>query len=279
MLSETVNIAKLPKEIFKSFIEYLDAKDTLSLASTCKNIKHGLDLSKLDDNFSNKFQKKHHWRGEYNDRERLWFRFNSFAINKNVHTVLFRCTFHDQGWGNRKSKLIIYEKENFQDNEGKMVAVSPIAEHHSTSLALEFQPKPEKKYTMSFIVGGGGGHELFVHEPSICILFFHNRGFTQAAKIYQQDSFFMRTFVTAVIDSFLRRIERNEILDDEELVTSLSTIGINPTNIDSLSSLKQFLHWLAQMDAVTDTDMHTDNGDELENMHYHDDSDDYEESD
>jgi hypothetical protein len=135
----------------------------------------------------------------------------SFYFSNLIHSVKFSCYYKDQGWGNRKGNIFITEKPNQEqhkdekdqeqkrrccslrrvdddihdddeegnnsdDDIGRIIAKSPLAEHHETKCELIFRPKPGFTYCLCYKVGGGGGHcinvrdiklESFVHSACI----------------------------------------------------------------------------------------------------------------
>ena len=47
---------------------------------------------------------------------------------------------------------------------GRIIAESPIAEHHETKYESSFRPKPGFMYCLCYRIGGGGGHTLIVRD-------------------------------------------------------------------------------------------------------------------
>lgn len=50
------------------------------------------------------------------------------------------------------------------ENLGKIIRSSPLAEHHLTRCELVFRPKSGFSYDLCYIVGGGGGHSIVVTD-------------------------------------------------------------------------------------------------------------------
>jgi hypothetical protein len=239
---------QLPKDMYTKIADYLDCpEDALALGRTCKQIKDDLNLAILDDTYSNQLSNQH-WIDGVVSVETVWFKFLHILPYNQVHTVQFRCKFKDQGWGNRKGTLGIKEDDIDGSNDShKCVASSPTAEHHETDLILEFQPKPGHTYTMFRYVGQGGGHQLFVTNPSIRLLTY-NREFVQNAKTFQNDlslvqSNFGIQMVIANIDFLLKGVESGED-QDSNLVSPFTSVGIDTSNVDKLNSIKIFFTML-----------------------------------
>ncbi len=240
---------QLPQEIHKKIGMFLKPEDALDLSSTSKHMREGIDLAPLNDTFSHKEQlKDQHWYGGYadGDREKIWFRFMPLFLQDKVHTIKFTCEFKDQGWGNRKSRLYIREDKNDGNHQGEVIAETPIAEHHATNVTLEFQPRPGKNYTMCFVVGGGGGHELFVRNARILTLVY-GRTIANIASLFQKNALvplvnnqFGVAMMKSSIDILIRSLDRGEE-QDESLSSCFTDIGIDTTKKDILKAIKNFI--------------------------------------
>ena len=96
------------------------------------------------------------------------------------HSVTLKCTWRDQGWGNRKSQLFvvgrnrrnaslpIIPRPQWNIQNGHVLYSSPIAEHREQQLTITFYPRDDvDTYHLWYKVGGGGGHELFVNNLKV----------------------------------------------------------------------------------------------------------------
>ncbi len=229
---------------------FLQPQDALSLSSTSKGMRKSLDLAILNDTFSHEEHlKDQRWYGRREDGglEKTWFRFMPlFLVQDKVHTVRFSCEYKDQGWGNRKSRLFIREDKNGDNYQGDIVASTPIAEHHATNVTLEFQPRPGKNYTMCFVVGGGGGHELFVRNARISTLVY-GRTIASIASLFQKNELvpllnnqFGAAMMKSSIDSLIGSLDRGEE-QDESISSCFTDIGVDTTKKDILEAMKDFI--------------------------------------
>ena len=114
---------------------------------------------------------------------------------QHIHTVILRCEWKDQGWGNRKGMLSIVADggkapDDYQPWSPAVVAGKEPAPHSYESLELRFRPPPtddeapvlhgafvsrldvQRTYTLCARAGGGGGHALSVKDLTVRILAF-----------------------------------------------------------------------------------------------------------
>ena len=244
----------LSSDIHVTISEFLNKTDVIHFASTCKTIKNNLGLVTFYDSFSYNFEKSYRWNGSYNngDREMYWFHLTPNILkSKKIHTIRFRCAWKDQGWGNRKGRLIIREdsaKNQYTNNNGQANLVghkifeTNIAEHQYTSLKIHFQPEPGKTYTMSYVVGGGGGHELCIKNPKVSMLIYNGQRLDDVSSILihhpslsplLSSRFGIKTMVGA-IDILIQK-------QDAYFLSIFLDIGVDATDLDLLKSMKDFL--------------------------------------
>jgi len=246
----------LPREILIRVSKYLQSGEAMDLASTCSTIRHGLDLGPIDDIFSHDLSDQS-W-DEHNTGHvgnyMLWFRFMPLFLQSYIHTVQFECEFQDQGWGNRKGKISIFEVES---DSLKTMASSPTAEHHETNLKLEFQPQPGKNYAIHYRVGGGGGHRLLVRKPRIRTLIYGRqmgivlRAFQVKSLIPHIRNTFVAKMMIVNLDLLIGSIGRNE--DQDEGVSSLFVeMGFDTQNIEVLNSIRKFLDEVTKWQEVNE---------------------------
>ncbi len=248
-------------DLKKRIADYLCARDAIALSKTCKAIHNDLDLKALIDDYSyfRNIKKEHVFRPvDYHggDKERIWARLSPKVLPNPVHSMVFSCTFHDQGWGNRKGKIFIRKDKNDYNYQGDIVVESGLVDHEETELFLEFCPEPGKKYTLCYVIGGGGGHELYVKDAQVTTLFYYSKGVIEAANILRKkdmipirDSKFGISMLLGVIDRLIKDNEMTpygkqdpEIPDDDALAQSIAATGINPFNNDELEAMKIFLN-------------------------------------
>jgi len=98
----------------------------------------------------------------------------------NVHTVVLKCRWVDQGWGNRKGMLSIVAPggtapNDYADWGADVMCGQEPAPHTEEPLTLSFRPpvcsrEPNMTYTICARAGGGGGHSLTVSNLRVRIL-------------------------------------------------------------------------------------------------------------
>ena len=76
---------------------------------------------------------------------------------------VLECTWHDQGWGNRKGMIFA------RNPGGAWRALAPsVAPHESTRLSVEIPPELRgERVQFGYRVGGGGGHSLSITAAAI----------------------------------------------------------------------------------------------------------------
>lgn len=257
------NLHNINPDIKKRITDFLSPWDAISLSKTCRTIHSDLDLRILIDDYSysRSLKKEHNFRPmDYHEgeRERIWFRLFPIVLTNPIHTMKFSFSAKDQGWGNRKGRIFIRQDKNENNYQGDIVAEAPLIAHEEKEMYLEFRPEQGQKYTMCYVIGGGGGHELYIRDPKIQTLFYHNGGVVDAANILRKkdivpirDSNFGVTLLIGVVD---RLIQDHSVMNDsnqgpkndsgDSLAYSLASIGIDPHNVQSLRALKKFLEQL-----------------------------------
>jgi hypothetical protein len=161
---------QFPPEINVGIAKFLPLRDALNYQNSCKQLKNDVDLHLMENALPFTIDNQH-WRGDYltGDTRRVWLRLNPLLLPDIVHSVIFRCRFNDQNWGNRKGVVYISElqPDAVASDLGSVICTSHTAFHHSTDLCLAFKPKPGLIYALCYKVGGGGGHELFVNDAQV----------------------------------------------------------------------------------------------------------------
>jgi hypothetical protein len=97
----------------------------------------------------------------------------------NAHTVVVKCRWMDQGWGNRKGMLSMVANGGRAPNEYKpwsedVVAGAEPAPHEMEPMTLSFRPgdetDPRQPYSIWRRIGGGGGHRLRVRDLCVRVI-------------------------------------------------------------------------------------------------------------
>ena len=158
-------------------VELLAAEDALRFA-TASRLCRTVRLEKTVGDWH--LQREHTWHNEaarYSAHE--W---QPLAIDRQltVHSVVLKCRWVDQGWGNRKGMLSIVAPGGAAPDDyaawgAQVVCGQEPAPHREEPLTLRFRPsacsrEPNATYTICARAGGGGGHSLTVSNVSVRIL-------------------------------------------------------------------------------------------------------------
>ena len=96
-----------------------------------------------------------------------------------AHTVYLKCSWSDQGWGNRKGMLSVVANggrapDDYKPRSEKVVCHEYPAPHRPSPLCLSFRPDAEDEtnhpYSIWVRIGGGGGHSLDVRNLCVRVL-------------------------------------------------------------------------------------------------------------
>ena len=155
----------------------LPAKDALAFAAVCRDCRvvrlaPPLKLKETKQTWHNPSSRysAHEWQDlplDANTRRR-------------AHSVLLKCRWQDQGWGNRKGMLSVVAEGGTAPNDytrwsEKVLAGAEPAPHDQQPLALSFRAPegaelpPCKLFARA---GGGGGHSLTVSQLCVRALVF-----------------------------------------------------------------------------------------------------------
>jgi len=170
---------ELPDEIMPKIAGYLPPLDTIHLNNTSKILHSKLSLtSSCPRQILTKFS-----RGDCDDDLHYGFQV-PVPHQFSCHSVLLSLVWRDQGWGNRKGRIVIEAEEKSHvprtsgrrcDN-GRVVHTSGTAPHSAKRLGITFQPKESETYHLWYAVGGGGGHNVHLSNVRIQILVLGDPG-------------------------------------------------------------------------------------------------------
>jgi len=102
------------------------------------------------------------------DASNAWFETEQ---HEDIEAVHFDFSWRDQGWGNRKGQISIYQ-DGGSASGGSLLWNSPIAEHRQTTesftlLADTYNFLDSTKLFFEYKVGGGGGHSLRISDAAV----------------------------------------------------------------------------------------------------------------
>jgi len=174
-------LEQLSKEIHIAIASFLGFGDVVNYQSTCQKLKRAVQLhclhkaTTMTRKISNIFEGRGNGDDNVHTFERIGGGYSSFYFFHLIHSVKLSFAFKDQGWGNRKGQIYIIEKQEGEEekkvhvhyltsdnNLGRIIQTSPLAEHHLTNCELVFKPQSGCMYDFCYKVGGGGGHSISV---------------------------------------------------------------------------------------------------------------------
>ena len=164
---EQVGLLALPVEILISITTFLPMKDLAAFGATCK-VSHSL-LPAVEEYSLPRFESS-----ERDDRHHV---LSCLELNEG-RPVEFeaRAQVKDQGWGNRKSRLLLYLVR-----DGERVAYIDLFgvfthnwkdEHVNLGRDNDITKAWKQGDTLQlrYCVGGGGGHQIFVREFYLSVM-------------------------------------------------------------------------------------------------------------
>jgi hypothetical protein len=161
--------------------------DALSTA----NVKDSLGLGVMR-NIQPK-NTSHHWGGESGDKPHFWqdLPLETYTSINNFYSLRVKLTWHNQGWGNRKGKVMVMKHmikgddkevpaQNFQTGTipgGVVIYETPeMAPHNAEEMEFGVMLDPlsstKYKYSLWVIVGGGCGHALTLTDLRLSALVY-----------------------------------------------------------------------------------------------------------
>jgi hypothetical protein len=181
-----ITMLQLPVVLKKGIVSYLNAPEAQTVARSCKAMYSDLALSTLLPPL--KICPPQHWMGakDTGDIPRCGPEIPLVCGVRRIHSIQLTCSWKDQGWGNRKGRLFIVSHNSRKaqaataTNEtttthltfenGRVLYTSPIASHGVERLTMSFSPTrndeeddwDDMSYHIWYIVGGGGGHGIYL---------------------------------------------------------------------------------------------------------------------
>lgn len=169
-MNEDIPLYSLPKEAIYHVASFLAPRDASLFSTSSKHIFSVLKLKKIGYPVV-LLPAGSHFLGEYHDKIRTAANITTTAFGT-LHTIVLETDWRDQGWGGRKGRLYVVAtdsngpveaRDHFES--GRVVVASPAADHVTTHLRMEFQPRSNETYRLWMFVGDHGGHELFFDTP------------------------------------------------------------------------------------------------------------------
>jgi hypothetical protein len=164
----------LPELVLLKIAEYLSPKECVQLSMTCKRFYKVLPqfVCFHGDNFEVSGPFRGHW-APYFDGPKLRGKVKSFRAS---------VRWKDQGWGNRKGRLMVKLVRSVSETEKNVIAENNnlfgIADHEWTESSCFFVndafvklAEPGDFYSFERNAGGGGGHSLRVEKFTVILEF------------------------------------------------------------------------------------------------------------
>lgn len=161
--------ALLEKDFWQPIVaSYLEPRDALRLGSTCRKMKETVGLT-LFEPFSLGVEER-----TLNDSSDDFYLFATIrpVLESRCHSVIVSFDFKDQGWGNRKSQIVVVRGGSSSEHGldempfggGTVVCETPIAEHYWERRSMTYHNNFGSTYSLWYRVGGGGGHSLSIRN-------------------------------------------------------------------------------------------------------------------
>lgn len=250
-------IDRIPADIYCQIADFLEVCDAVSFKSTCNTIKDAISLGLLQNPFPALQNFCAHGDIRNGNNILTWVEITPIFFLPLVHTVIFKCTYVDQGWGNRKGQIYITESEskadsaflndNSRDIGLKIIARSPIADHEDKPLVLKFKPKVGARYAICYKAGGGGGHKVFIKNPIIqsilyCPCIELANVLLPVRGINANASAFLSGILRAVLETIVK--EGKDIEEVRSYLELFKSVGVDLTNECHVESAKHIFQEL-----------------------------------
>ena len=147
--------------------DYLPPKDAVNFGLASKQLHSKLSLTVTQPRLILECFNQY----DRDDLPHYGFQINATKSHVVAHSMVLSMRWRDQGWGNRKGRVIVVAKNEDEVRNEKRVGrrvifSSDIAPHEFEELQIIFKPKEKESYHLWYFVGGGGGHGLFIEDVS-----------------------------------------------------------------------------------------------------------------
>jgi len=209
-----------------------------------------------------------------------------------VHSLIFRCNWVDQGWGDRKGLLAVVAypsvdaeqlPENIPANDsryprvwsvggrGRLVYITrQFVPHHRDALRITLpRPKPGESFFLFALAGGGGGHEIHISDVTLQTIVFdkEDRSISKTFLAMNAAGFLTRNHPTSfgldLLGTVIEMLLQNRSSDETSnpvcahLVKLLEENGFS-ISLDSLRALEEIRKSFESEKSMEDIDF-TDN--------------------
>ncbi|KAL3910468.1 MAG: hypothetical protein SGARI_002110, partial [Bacillariaceae sp.] len=184
-----MTFVSLPSVLKRRVTSFLDYRSAIALSRNCHKMHSALSLLPLEPRYELVYSTIAH-DGDVMTGDVPVKSVQIPIFYQNPQSVVLKCQWKDQGWGNRKGRIYVVEHHDNDESRhrtetedddqraiddlfegGKVVYKSPVATHDLEPLEISFVPKPAKssdrrppRYHLWFVVGGGGGHSLTIEN-------------------------------------------------------------------------------------------------------------------
>lgn len=244
---DALRLELIPVELQKKVVSFLSIKDAFKLARLSKSLHKALNLSTV--HLPDPISSSQLWLGGVDGGALPSHGISIPLLMKNrLHSVILRCRWHDQGWGNRKGQVYIVAARR-GNPKGRVAFASPVAPHSEADLTMEIAVHEADSYYLWYKVGESG-HELHIRDLTVQLVLHDRPGIhlaknfnamrSQGALRYERDFHFR--ILQVVTQSLLDQIEENRP-PDINLANFFEAAGIavNKQSLEALLELSNSL--------------------------------------
>uniref|UniRef100_A0A7S3L5C1 F-box domain-containing protein n=1 Tax=Amphora coffeiformis TaxID=265554 RepID=A0A7S3L5C1_9STRA len=292
-MSSSAVIESLPPSIYFHILSFLEPYDGAEFSACSRSLHQSIPLSSLDPIDTLPEQSLIGGIRNGDDFVR-WYRLPIWMPR--VHSLILKCNWADQGWGNRKGRLAVVA---FSQLESGQVPPARIPAHHDTDqpaawgggrlVYLTPQDAPHQREALratiphptqgeSFFVfaraGGGGGHEIRVSDVSLQTIIFdkEDRCTSKTFKAMNAAGFLEKNHPTGfgldllgivikmLLDNHPPNVRSNPLC--AKLLSLLEDNGFSVT-LDSLIALEEIRHGWESEKALGAINFANESGDVL----------------
>eukprot|EP00475_Leptophrys_vorax_P005044 TRINITY_DN13036_c0_g1_i1.p1 TRINITY_DN13036_c0_g1~~TRINITY_DN13036_c0_g1_i1.p1 ORF type:complete len:263 (+),score=48.20 TRINITY_DN13036_c0_g1_i1:47-835(+) len=190
-VARTVNLLDLDRVVLMHIAAFFEPKDHARVGQSCKALRR-VTKRMMEASMPGKY---YHGYGPANDRPERYLLFNKVVPpGGGIMSIRVTCLWKDQGWGNAKGRLYMRtlrvagagEMKDIEDQDAfldaqviateKTASVAPRRNEKldwrlDTSSPVVKSAKPGDLIEVQREIGGGGGHQLWIEDFKITILY------------------------------------------------------------------------------------------------------------